>query len=352
MHVDAGWAGANSNGSFEAPFTVIQDAIDAQALLGAGTVIVADGAYVEDLAFEDGVDVEGETPGGVVVTGSAVADDVSLTLTNINFVDDGAGDAFELDGVAACTVRCVMCDFSSTVGGDYAIACTNTNAAATLNLEGCTGAADVGNANALGSLASGVLTLRECDFAHASNVAESFELLGTAAGTFTARDTTLTGTLAVEVAAVAPLVTLTDVDIVVGAVSAVEIAAGATVTYLSGNVTSADAGDDALDGAGTLVLGEEVHMLGTADAIGVTTVTTAGRALIQHGRYTEAAGAGTRAIALDPDFPSTSYSVFVSYQDTGAGAQASSNEWDTPATTGFNITTQGNGIYTWLAIHD
>lgn len=341
-HVDAAYGGAVENGTFEEPFLLVQDGIDAQAAVGAGVVLVADGAYVEDLAFADGVDVEGGTPGGVLVTGSAVATDVSLTLENLNFIDDGAGDAFQFTGVAADTVRCILCNFDVTATGDQAIVCDNTNAGATLNLEGCTGAADVANANALGRLDSGVLSLRECDFPHANDVLESFELLGTAASTFEARDTTLTGTLAVEVAAVAPAVTLTDVDIVVGAVSAVEIAAGATVTYLSGNVTSADAGDLALDGAGTLAIGEEVHMLGTADGIGVTTVTTAGRALIQHGRISAtAAGSPTvTAIALDPDMPSVAYTVTsLVFEATGGAADdvILSVDQGTIATTGFSV---------------
>ncbi len=350
IHVDGAYAGANSNGSFEEPYTTIQDGIDAGA--AGDLVLIAPGAYVEDLVPEDLVDMEGAAPGAVVVTGTMTITDESMVIENMNFIDDGAGDAVLFTGVAADTVRFIMCEFESTATGQYALNCTNTAAAATVELEGCRALADVANANAVVSLASGTLTMRECDIAHASNIAESVELLGAAAATFTARDCTFTGTLAQEAAAVAPACTLTDVDIVVGAVSAVTVAATCTCTYLSGNVTSADAGDDALDGAGTVVIGEELHMLGTADAIGVTNVTTAGRALIQHGRYTEAAGAGVRAIALDPDMPSTSYTVIVTYQDTGTGAQASSNEIDTVAATGFNLTTQGNGVYHWLAIHD
>ena len=41
--------------------------------------------------------------------------------------------------------------------------------------------------------------------------------------------------------------------------------------------------------------------------------------------------------------------ISVTYEDTGAGVQASSNEIDTIAATGFNLTTQVNGNYHWLA---
>jgi len=324
------------------------------AAVAGDLIAIAPGAYAEDVALVDGVDLYGEQPGGVLITGTITATDVTCVLSNLNVTDDGGGGpAFNFTGTAADTLRAITCEFNSSAAGDHAVLCDNTDAAATVNLEGCIVGADAANANAAISVASGVLTLRECDVVHGDNTAESIELLGTAASTFEARDTTFTGTIAQEAAAVAPACTLTDVDVVVGAVSAVTIAATCTCTYLSGNATSADGADLAIDGAGTLVLGDSVSMIGAADAVAATvTTTTAGRALMQHGRYTEAAGAGSRAIALNPDMPSTSYTVLVTYEDTGTGAQASSNEIDTIATTGFNITTQGNGVYHWLAIHD
>jgi len=93
--------------------------------------------------------------------------------------------------------------------------------------------------------------------------------------------------------------------------------------------------------------------LAAADELATTlTVTHLLGSLIQHGAYTEAAGAGTRAVAFDQVFPTANFDISVTYEDNGGGAYAFSMEVDTLATTGFNITTLGNGVYHWIAVHD
>ena len=363
MYVDADYAGADANGSFGQPYPTIQAGIDAQALVGAGDVIIAAGAYVEDLALEDGVNLKAAVPGSVTVTGLCTSDDVSLTIEGVHFVDDGVNNevAFHFTGVAAATVRAILCDFSATALGDHGLLCDNTNAGATMNLEGCTGAADVANANALVSLGSGVLTTRECDLAHASNVAESIELLGTAASTFEARETTLTGTLAAENAAVAPAVTLHDTDIVVGAVSGLTIAAGVTVNYYGGTVDSSDAGQDAVDGAGTLFITRDVELVGSADEYATTlTITSAPFSIVEFGTVAVAgASPQTDSVVFTRVMPSNAYQVWLSPRPTGAGADALMAVPDDAAfaTTGFDIvTTEAAGAAIaanvgWLAVH-
>jgi hypothetical protein len=344
IHVDGSFgAPAISNGSFEQPYTVIQDGIDAGA--AGDLVYIAPGTYTEDLVPEDLVDMEGAQAGAVVVVGTMTITDESMVIENMNFIDDGAGAAVNFTGAAADTVRFRSCEFTSTATGDHALLCDNTNAAATVNLEGCTVTADVANANAAVSLDSGTLTTRECDIVHASNVAESVELLGTLASTFEARDTTFTGTIAHEAAVANPACTLTDCDIVVGAVSAAVIAAGNTMTFLGKNpITSTDAAQDAFDGAGTVALGsiDAVEFLSTADEIATTlTVTITGSFLHQSGVIASTAGASpqTTAVLLARVMPTAAYVVRLTWEATGGAADdvICSVDEGTLATTGFTI---------------
>jgi hypothetical protein len=346
--VDDDYTGADANGSFAQPFTTIQDGIDAQALIGAGDVIIANGAYVEDLLPEDGVNLKAAVAGGVTVTGLCTSTDVNFTMEGIHFIDDGVNNenAFHFTGVAAVTVRAILCDFSSTALGDHGLLCDNTNAAATMRLEGCTGAADVANANALVSLASGTLTIREGDLAHGDNTAESVELLGTLASTFDARDTTFTGTIAHEAAVANPVCTLTDCDIVVGAVAAGLVAAGNTMTLLGdNNVTSTEAAQDAFTGAGTVALGtlDAVTFLGAADEIATAAVTATGSFMSQSGEVA-AAGASPQvdSVAFARVMPTAAYVVTsLVFEATGGGADdvICSVDEGTMAVGGFDIVT-------------
>ena len=102
VHVDGSFAGpAPSDGSEEAPFTTIQEAIDA-APPGA-VVRIAEGTYAEDLALHDAVTLAGGCPERVVVSGSStglaalwVASADGVVVRDLAIT--GASNAVVLDG--------------------------------------------------------------------------------------------------------------------------------------------------------------------------------------------------------------------------------------------------------------
>lgn len=357
LFVDAAYTGAQSNGSSGAPFTTITAAL---AVAAANDVIVIrPGAYTEDLTLLDGVDMKSLIAGSVVINGTATATDVSLTLEGLNFIDDTAGNAFHFTGTAADTLRCILCEFTATATGDPAFSADNT--AGTVNFEGCQFAVVGANTAECCQVESGTVTFRECDLAHATNTQESLVAEGVAATTITARDTTFTGIVASEAAAVAPAMELSDCSIVVGAVSGVIVAATATVVILNSNIASTDAGNDAIDGAGTVTI-RDVAFLGTADEIATTvTVTHWGGSWMQHGTVA-AAGASpqTDAVTIPQVFPSVAYDIQLTFEATGGGADdvICSVDEGTIATTGFTVVTTSaaaaaiSGNVHWFAIHD
>lgn len=350
LYVDGSWAGGQADGGQLSPFATIAEGIAAMAV--GDVLLIEPGVYVEDLVLAAGEDyyLKARIPGSVTITGSMVSTDATATLEGINLIDDGAGLALHVTGVAADVFRMILCEAASTVGGDAVIEMDNT--AGTLEIQGGRMTADVGNANEVLRLESGTIDILETDITHGSDVAESIVCEGDAASALTMRDCRCVGSVNSEVAAVIPTMNLDGCDVTVGAISALIVAATATIECFDSRLTSADAGNDAIDGAGAVVL-RNVTFPGAADEIATTiTCTHEADSRVQQGRYTEAAGAGVRAIALPQIFPSTSYNVHVTYVDTGTGAQASSNEVDTIATTGFNLTTQGDGIYHWTATHD
>ena len=348
LYVDAAYAGAQSNGSEGAPFLTITEALAVAA--AADLVVIAPGAYVEDLVLIDEVDLKSLVPESVTVTGTCTATDVSCVLQGINFIDDTAGSAFHFTGTAADTCRFILCEFTATATGGPAYTADNT--LGTSSFQGCQFAVTGANASEVCQIEAGIADFRECALAHGTNTNEALVAEGDAATDIRCRDCTFTGTIGSEAAVANPTIEISNCSIVAGAVSGVVVAAGNTVVILDSDIACTDAGDDAIDGAGTVTI-KDLAFMSTADEIATTiTVTHFLGSWIQHGEYTEAAGAGTRAIALPQIFPSVTYTVMVTYEDTGAGAQASSNEVDTLATTGFNVTTQVNGVYHWMAIHD
>jgi hypothetical protein len=184
-------------------------------------------------------------------------------------------------------------------------------------------------------------------------VAESIVCEGDGLTTMLLQRSNLAGTLALEAAVGAPAsVQLDDTNITVGAVSAAVVAATCTLDISGGRIISTDAAQDAFDGAGAVRLGDPIVFQSTADEFAATlTVTHLLGPRMQAGKYTEAAGAGVRAVALPQVFPSTNYVVFVQYEDTGTGPFNPNPEVDTLAAGGFNLTTLGNGVYHWVAIH-
>jgi len=347
LFVDAAYAGAQSNGSPGAPFNTITEALAVAA--ANDLIIIAPGTYTEDLTLVDGVDLKSLVPESVTVVGTATANDVSCVIQGINFIDDTAGSAFHFTGTAATVGRFILCQFNATATGDPAFTADNT--AGTLGFQGCEFGVAAGNAAEACQIESGTVSFRECALVHATNTNESLVAEGDAATAIVCRDCTFTGTISSEAAVANPTLELNNCAITAGAVSGVVVAAGNTVVILDSSISCTDAANDAIDGAGTVTI-KDLAFLAAADEIAATvTVTHWAGSWIQHGSYTEAAGAGTRAITFPQPFPSAAVNVFVTYQDTGAGVQASSNEIDTIAATGFNLTTQVNGIYHWFAIH-
>ena len=353
LFVDGNYTGSQNNGSINAPFATITAALAAAAAGDTIKIKYVAAGYTEDLTLVDGVHLAGESgPRGdsPLVTGTATATDVGCSIKNMAFIDDTAGNAVYVTGTAAETITFENCLFTGTVTGGSPLECDNTSGIIVAN--NCQFVMTTGNAAEVIRMESGTLNLFDCVVNHADNTSESLVAEGDAATTIRCDSCSFQGSVASEAAVANPAMTLKSCGIVVGAVSGVIVAAANTVQLLDCEITSSDAANDAIDGAGTVTL-SDLRFLSTADEIATTvTVTHFGGSRMQTGKYVEAAGAGTRAITLPQVFPSTSYVVLVTYEDTGTGAQASSNEIDTIATTGFNLTTQGNGTYHWLAIHD
>jgi hypothetical protein len=102
VYVDASYTGTDSDGTINRPFALIQDAV---AAVGFGTVLVAPGAYDEDVDA-GGCLIKGTSPeaadveiqGDVGGTGSGYFENITFT-----------GDAFGMDGdmrLRNCVVQC------------------------------------------------------------------------------------------------------------------------------------------------------------------------------------------------------------------------------------------------------
>ena len=129
--VDASYAGSSPNGSDEQPWTTIQDGIDGAA--AGDNILIRPGAYVEDLALADGVNLQAIGDELVTVTGTATCNDAGLTIEGISFIDDGAGSALDVTGTAAETLILKNCLLTSTATGDQVLTNTNTNQTIELN---------------------------------------------------------------------------------------------------------------------------------------------------------------------------------------------------------------------------
>jgi hypothetical protein len=146
-------------------------------------------------------------------------------------------------------------------------------------------------------------------------------------------------------------VSLAQCEITVGAAAALNIAATCTQVVSGLVITSTEAAQDAVLGAGAITIVTPIIFLGTANEIGGTiTPAFSVSSNIQTGTYVEAAGAGTRAITFPEVARAAPSVVLTQYIDTGGGAYALTDEVDTVAATGFNLTTPGNGSYYWCAI--
>lgn len=358
LYVDGSWAG-HADGGLLSPFATVAAAVAAAA---AGDVITIEaGTYVEDIVFAAGEDylLEARVPGSVTITGSMVSTDATVTLEGINLIDDGAGIPLHITGTAADTFRLILCEVEATAGGDHAIEHDNT--AGTLEMQGCRVAADVANANECMRLESGTVDILESDVVHGSNVAEAIVCEGDAATALTMRDCRCVGSVNSEVAAVAPTMALDGCEVTVGAISAVLVAATATVELVDTVLDSADAGGDAIDGAGT-VLAKNLSFAGTADEIATTvTATTMANFKRQHGSVT-AAGASPQidVVTLGQVYPDVNYDIQLTFEATGGAADdvVCSVDEGTIATTGFSVVTTSAGAAAiagnvhWSTDHD
>jgi len=255
-----------------------------------------------------------------------------------------------ITGTGADTMVISGCNVTCTATGDCALEVDNDNV--TLTMIGDRLATEGANANPTAIIESGTVDMRSVDITHATNTNTALEAQGDAATDILAVDCRFQGDVDSQTNGANPTIRLDNSSITVGAVSGINIAAGNTVEVKNLDITSTDAGNDAVDGAGALTCITPIRFLSTADEVAATiTMTHSLQSQIQSGTYTEAAGAGVRAVTFPQPFPSANVRVFVTYEDTGAGVQASSNEVDTIAAAGFNLTTQVNGEYHWLAIH-
>jgi hypothetical protein len=360
-YVDASYAGGESFGSELHPYATIQAAITAA---NAGDLVkIAPGAYTEDLTLADGVDLvgmSGPVANDVVITGECVGTDGSYSLTNLSFIDDGADRTMHLTGTGAEAVTLSGCILTSTATGDAALECDNTNL--TLTALGCRFVTQGANANQTVLIESGTHDFTACDFTHATNTNECFVAEGDAATTITARQCRFTGNVGSEAAAVNPAMNLADCQFTVGAVSCLVIAAGNTVFLKDAVMTSTDAANDAVDGAGTLTLITPISFLSTADEIPATiTLTHSLDSRIQSGTVA-AAGASpqTDTVTLPQPYPDTNYQILLTSETTGGAADdtiCSVDEGTIAAGTFDVITTNAAAGAVacnvhWLVIHD
>lgn len=342
-YVDGAWGGAET-GAEETPYATIAAAIAASA--AGDSILVAPGAYVEDLAWAAGEDINITALGGIVtITGATVITDATVIATGVAFIDDGAAgtDAIHFTGTGADTLSLFNCDVQSSALGLCAI--SQDNAAGTIIARDTTVGADVANANEAWQCEAGSIDGRNCDVLHASNVAEAFVAEGDAATpAILFVDCRFQGSVNAEAAVGAPTSFICeDCHFTVGAISAVIIAATTTIVLDGATIQSTDAGNDAIDGAGTLTIGKELKFTGAADEIATTlTVTHLLGSRIQHDMYTEAAGAGARAITFAQPFPTATVTVVCD------------GDWYASAVlaTGFTLNTSGNATQGWVAIHD
>jgi hypothetical protein len=357
LYVDGSYTGSQSNGSQGAPYTTITAAL---AVAAANDVIViAPGAYTEDLTLVDGVDLKSLVAESVVVTGTATATDISCLIQGINFIDDTAGNAFHFTGTAADRCRFIDCEFDATATGDPAFSADNT--AGTVEFENCRFGVAGANVAECCQIESGTASFTDCALNHSTNTQESLVAEGDAATAIVARNCSFTGTVASEAAVANPTLELRECDITAGAVSGVVVAAGNTVVLLDSSIACTDAANDAIDGAGTVTL-KDLALLDTADEIAATvTVTHYAGSQIQHGTVA-AAGASPQvdAVTLPQSLPSTAYDIQLTFEATGGGADdvICSVDEGTIAVGGFSVVTTSaaaaaiSGNVHWLIIHD
>jgi hypothetical protein len=288
-----------------------------------------------------------------------VATDVGCTIEGVSFVDDGAGDAFHFTGTAAETLVLIDCSFVSTATGGLAFGADNTSG----SVQGrrCTFGATTGNANEVVQLESGTFTWRECSFLHGDNTSESMVAEGDAATTIECSDCSFTGQIGSEAAVANPTFIIRQSEIEVGADHAVLVAAGNTVQLYDVEITSTEGSQDAIGGGGTVTV-SNVRFLGSADEFESTlTVTHASDGRIQSGTIAAAGGSPqTDTVTLPQVFPSTNYTISLTFEATGGGADdvICSVDEGTIATTGFDVVTTSaaaaaiSGNVHWIAIHD
>jgi len=342
--VDATAPAAVGDGSYQQPFTTIAAA---QAVMAAGDVCtIRAGNYDEDLAFTAGQDFRfhADSPGSVVIVGATVITDATMSFEGINFIDDGVAgtDAIHFTGTAADTLTLIGCNVDATAAGLAALSMDNT--AGTVVVLDSAFASAAGNANQTIQVESGNLDMRRTDVLHGSNVAEALVSEGDAATSILCVGCRFQGSVNGEAAVgAAASHVYEDCNFVVGAISAVIIAATCTIVVDGATITSTDAANDAIDGAGTLTIGKPMVFAAAADEIAATlTVTHLLGSQIQHNSYTEAAGAGARAITFAQPFPTANVDVVCDGDWTATTILA----------TGFTLNTSGNGTSSWIAIHD
>jgi hypothetical protein len=354
LYVDAAYTGGGSNGSFLKPYTTISAALTAAS--SGMTVFVRQGSYTEDLTLVTGVDILGESGPrgrGPEVTGTATATDVSCVIEQMSFVDDGAGNAVHFTGTTAAQLEMNRCLLTGTATGGAPLEIDNTLVTASVIMNDSQIIMTTGNAVEVVRVESGIFNAYDCVITHEDDTSESVVHEGDAAGAVNLFNCQLTGQVGSEAAAANPTMWLVDSHVTVGAVAAVTVAALNTVSMHGCRITSTEGANNALTGAGTYTMSAGPHFLSTADQIApaATTVFLAD-ARTQSGRYTEAAGAGARAIAFARDMPSTNYTVVFGVEDTGAGTTTATVATGTKAVSGFTLDTGGNAIIHWMARMD
>jgi len=212
-YVDGTYAGSET-GAEESPYNTITEALTAAA--AGDLVIISEGTYTEDLTLVNGVSMKGRGRGLVTVEGTATATDVACSIEDVNFIDDGAGNAFYVTGTAVRSMNLDRCVFTSTATGDRAFECDNT--AQILNIAACEFAATTGNANEVARVEQGTITIEGGSIIHADNTSESIVLEGDAATTCVLLEVAIQGQIGHEAAVANPDLMITDCQLTVGAV--------------------------------------------------------------------------------------------------------------------------------------
>lgn len=372
LYVDAAYAGSDSDGTLEKPYTTLTSAIAATT---TGDVVrVAPGAYVEPgtITPVSGAPIIGlcsARSGGVVVTNGGGAPVLTLTgngsffLENLSFIDDGAsGDnTVAVTGADSTVVYFEGCNINVTVGGASAVQWTNANAVATFN--NCA-LSNAGSASPVVNVTqASAVNFADSSAIHATSTESSFTFTGAGAITSRIVNSILQGDIDVQAAVVDPSVTVTGTQLTTGNVVAISNAGAVPVTVFDckvscGHATTAFGGA----GAGGFILDESTVCLSTGDEVASTSALAhAARPGFDHGRAA-VAGAAPQTVActfnhLQPD---TNYTAQATFEDNGGAVVDVYLVIDSASktTADFDVTINSigggaiDGVINWTIHHD